>query len=600
VIPAALSTLACTLHGGRLGSAPMSGTTSSGAFNFREIFILCLTTILIVVQVTIKRHLLNWRRITCLTQCIEAAITDMAYHCCLGNAMARNGRKSPWRHEIHQLVATSRVEDFQRSLAVIQTFCFIGCVKVMSKLAFQTQHDPTFWQDSIMCSMFLLALVLESFPVLMHERMLDLWHTLIMVGVFSYSLPGVCEPAVLPVADDMVMLASWVTSLQGMSTPLVVLWNVFRWTMKWPIAQSVEGRGWEVVFGFRLGELIAVCYYGWVMEKKRYEKARKAVEARLLMQRQSANDALLSTFYDVVVEVNARLEICTGAEELARFLYSLGVALDGVDFAELLPLPEDQQVFKERMRHTPLSNSQEVTDVMHMTLSCNAAESRQVEIFSHQYMSGGCSRHLLGIRDHSKDSPGAPLPLRLDVGAAEETRNPALLAEVTVLVDAGIDSMPILDCCDGFRSIVGACASVSGAQLEEVVDDAEQLLSWIQQVSNAGWSDAPDGELERLNRFKLVLLPQGAHPVQGSCKVLFQDEEVKSVDEEQCNTHAFQGDQDNIIPVRLSICNLRLGRRVETRRRRTRHSSHSRSSSMTSSSGTPRDSFHVPLGTEFL
>jgi len=332
-----------------------------------------------------------------------------------------------------------------------------------------------------------------------------------------------------------------------------------------------------------------------VIEKQRYEKSRKAVEARLLMQRQSANDALLSTFYDVVVEVNARLEICSGAAELARFLYSPGVAMDGVDFLDLLPLPEDQQVFKERMRQS-VDSQEEARNIMHMTLSCNAAQSRQLEIFSYQYVSGGCSRHLLGIRDSNEDLMGAPLPSRLNIVADEEATNlPSLPAEVTVLVDSAGESMvPILGCSDGFRSIVGTELTVAGAHLGDVVAYIDQLLEWMQKVQNTYWSGDPHNELERINTFNLVLLPQSAHPVRGTCKVLFQDDEVNSNEEQQGERHAYLG--EDVLPVQLSISRLQRGRRVEGSWRS--RSSRLRNRGKSSLSGTPPYSPHMSLDDE--
>jgi len=330
---------------------------------------------------------------------------------------------------------------------------------------------------------------------------------------------------------------------------------------------------------------VSMCIYAVVLERQRWAKARQAIESRELMEQQSANNALLHVFYDVVTELNEALEVCNCGIELASFLSCpQGTNLQGSQFQDMIPKLDDRELFVERMRW-PARREEPVADVIHISMGYGGTHSREVEIFSFHIVGlGGRDRHLLGIRDWSSDSAG-PAPAAL-------AEAPALPTEAMVAVDPSHDSLPVVGCSAEFSGILGREDAV-GSRLSDAVADAGDLLSWIHNVTNVWWNGEAEEALDHLNTFQLVLRPPGPHDVRAVCRVVFPLEEEDEEEEE------VQGNDGHIARIRLVLSNLERTQRRERSRGRSRSRNRRRRraesiSVSSSSSSSDRDSQGTP------
>eukprot|EP00419_Tripos_fusus_P045569 CAMPEP_0172824552 /NCGR_PEP_ID=MMETSP1075-20121228/18087_1 /TAXON_ID=2916 /ORGANISM="Ceratium fusus, Strain PA161109" /LENGTH=80 /DNA_ID=CAMNT_0013665855 /DNA_START=44 /DNA_END=283 /DNA_ORIENTATION=- len=73
-------------------------------------------------------------------------------------------------------------------------------------------------------------------------------------------------------------------------------------------------------------------------------------------------------FYDVVIELNAELEISAFGHELARYFgCQHPQQMAGACFQDLLHVPEERELFLERMAR-PINEQESMADVIHVFL----------------------------------------------------------------------------------------------------------------------------------------------------------------------------------------------------------------------------------------
>merc|ERR1719189_479022 len=113
-----------------------------------------------------------------------------------------------------------------------------------------------------------------------------------MSVMVAWGVPGICRPEYLPEANDLVLVSCWATGLSGIRSRLYVFWASMLLTSMWVSWSIADVTVWSPRNLYtRIGITVLMSVFSAVLEKQRWLSARKLIETRLLMERQSANNA---------------------------------------------------------------------------------------------------------------------------------------------------------------------------------------------------------------------------------------------------------------------------------------------------------------------
>lgn len=220
---------------------------------------------------------------------------------------------------------------------------------------------------------------------------------------------------------------------------------------------------------FRSLELLMVgccCVLAVLTKRRGRQRLLKDVEAEAAVGRQTAFQALLRHFYDVVLELDSELKVLGNAKELAALLlYGSDISLEQRPFLEILR-DEDRERVQKRM----LNRESSLAETVHAQLRGAHGGSVHVELFVMTFEAAGGSRYVLGLREYNDEaertscSADTLMPL-------EQTQN-----EVAATVDFSDVRLPVLNASGEFSLIAGGYCSC----LQDRLVDGKGFAAWLQ------------------------------------------------------------------------------------------------------------------------
>jgi len=426
-----------------------------------------------------------------------------------------------------------RATQFQWFVGVGFAVAPIYFANVLLKTGTEREHDATMVQDVVTFLAYLIVLLLQWRPSFLKSGSVELWYSTFMAMMCVQLAPYACTDSNFPRANARIKIMVCSMSLMHLHTPLVVAWSA-------AMALVCAARPVLAAEGAALGAtLLREGFYALLLgslvhllEAQVAASFRKDLEARAVLQRQSAAQALLTAFYDVVVELDDALRITAPAAGFAGFLLCRH-SLEGMDFLDFMPREDDKQLFRERLLQPCQSH---VLDTMRVALRDADGNNLEVEAVVFQFECNGDRIHqLLGLRELGdlREPPGGgneavQRERACQGGGAERTptqgeaAHPFAEGGATVEVDLDSPELLMLHHSVGFTQLVGLNTPSGG--LLSLVPEARRAAfrRWVENSVNSMLYGEPVAQCE------LVVTLQ-AHPgvpkIRAVCRILGLDEQ---------------------------------------------------------------------------
>jgi len=445
----------------------------------------------------------------------------------------RNAASTEVECAVARKLKNFRMTQFQRFLGVGFALAPLYFVNVIFLTVTEREHDVTMAQDVIVFLCYLGALLLQWRPSLLKPEALELWYSAFVALMCMVLAPYVCLDSFFSECSARIKIMLCLMSLMHLHAPLVVAWSVVMALVcaaRPALAADGSAPGAtlliEGLYTLLLGSLVHV------LETQVAASFRKDLEARAVLQRQSAAQALLTAFYDVVVELDDALRITAPAAGFAGFLLCRH-SLEGMDFLDFMPREDDKQLFRERLLQPCQSH---VLDTMRVALRDADGNNLEVEAVVFQFECNGDRIHqLLGLRELGdlREPPGGgneavQRERACQGGGAERTptqgeaAHPFAEGGATVEVDLDSPELLMLHHSVGFTQLVGLNTPSGG--LLSLVPEARRAAfrRWVENSVNSMLYGEPVAQCE------LVVTLQ-AHPgvpkIRAVCRILGLDEQ---------------------------------------------------------------------------
>lgn len=444
----------------------------------------------------------DWRQLPATLCRIHAGIKQQMLGCCCGQYMGQG--TGELEEAVRGKVGMMRLQQSRNLVMGLRLFFAVAICRMLL-LRFSGYLLQSFTQDLIVLLAYTGVTICPRF---LNRDTMHQWVCGFMVITLLYGLPLISQPDFRHDANSMAFLGLCTICMCHMHPTMALLSNVAYFVTTFVSFSAVNGLDMEMSrqLTLRITVAGAVCGFIWLTEHRWRVQAQSELEARLLESKNSAAHALLSMFYDVVTELDSDLNICSSADRLAQFLErGHGQApLSGTSFLELLEKEEDQARFEERVRLAS-ERRESMADVMHVDVVLGCGRRRQAEIFSFHFASiSGQLCYLLGIRDNSDDVAGC-LQSQTETQVTSETLEQPQ-GNVTIVVDA-FDACVIISSSAAFNQLMGVVSP--GQQLQGMVRPLANFLQWLQDICNMHLVGQPPDLIERKNKFKVWLRPQG-------------------------------------------------------------------------------------------
>jgi len=386
------------------------------------------------------------------------------------------------------------------------------CHMLVMRVLFGMKRYHTGLQDACFFCGYGMCVLVFVRPSLLSTKTMDIFYSISMLLLAMYHAPVATSRDYFPLAFTYTLVIGGVASLGSLRSPLVLFWNAMCIATAWASVQLL-GADQELrrLFGGRVLCTFMICLYAFLVESRWREQARRDIEGQMLRERTSAFRALMSRFYDVVTELDAHLVVASTGCQLARFLQCETLhSLEGINFVELFHHEEERTLFVERTNQ-PVKEPDGVADLLHVTLRFGPGHVRQVELFTFQFPSiMGGRRFLLGIRDCGEQTPlqlrDLPSSAASSIGmAGNET---VALQNFSVIVNTTEPGLPVLWCSVKFEQLFGVGAAAQGTEgvgFRDIVENADDVETWIQMVMNMYGAGEPERAVRRANSCRVLL-----------------------------------------------------------------------------------------------
>jgi len=424
---------------------------------------------------------------------------------------------------VEEAVHNRRIEHFQDLISTVRWIFSAVMLRIVYKRLAGGHLIQTSFQDGLLLVGYGSAILLRMCPWMLSKRTIDVWYSACMSIAVIYHTPFVARREHFLLANTYTMVFGGIASLGSLRWQIAVFWNLMAMFSALTATQVFEPDDDLIRMLYARALLtVGMCAYAFLVEARWREQAHKEIAAHLLRENHLAGNALMSYFYDLVIELDSTLTIATSGRDLARFLQcDIARSLEGTNFAQLLHSDEDQALFTART-HQSVNEQESTADVLHVTLRF-AGHARQVELFTFKFTSiVGGRRFLVGIRDFGEQQgwqgqlpqPSRLLPSQLgrvssnamgDVGIAP--------LSFSVTVDTAVPDSPIIHCSPDFEHWMGFAAPAEGVMLADVIANVNEVERWIQTVMNMQISGEPEKLVQKANRCRVLLRPRGRQDV---------------------------------------------------------------------------------------
>jgi len=476
-----------------------------------------LAVLFLAAQLLLVLHRAGWQ--WCLLTTARAAIAKL-------RTPPVANRSSEIEEAVHLKVLDIQLAFFRRACQALTAGAVANLVFIVVNTLSRAERLFGPWQDGVSLALFGILFFRQCWPGLLNRSTLSVWYSVLMAIATLWIAPGFCQPGSLTLVEKAVLPWPSLLSIARLDLRWVSLWQgVFASALLLSYALSDMDRRTMSYSAFALlCQCAIVVLSTGCISKSLDSVVRNEMEAGTLECKLSAGGALLRTFYDVVMELDAGLEI-TNPGELSRFLQSGPErSFKGTRLQDLLPDEDDRERFAEHMRSTP-NEEESLAKVMNLMMSDGAGKSAEVELFSFQYKGPtGRSRHLIGLREFSDDKvPAGSLSgeeehataSSLPMLGGEAPPGGPLWLQVEILAE----SLPVTGSSPALQRLVGLPGSITN--LHALMDSPLEVIRWAETVVNQQVEGLPEGLEACANSMAVTLRPRrkSRARIQATCQV---------------------------------------------------------------------------------
>mmetsp|Transcript_14968 Transcript_14968/g.31340 ORF Transcript_14968/g.31340 Transcript_14968/m.31340 type:complete len:572 (-) Transcript_14968:46-1761(-) len=441
---------------------------------------------------------------------------------------------------VHEKLREQKLDQFHM---LCQIFCFIAVpftANLMINIWKGESRGHTFAQDVLQLVEHLVAALITVFPGTLSWRTIDIFYTIVVLGLAAYIAPFIARPELLFQSLIIVNFVVFImTMVRRTGTPVVPLLNSVVTTAA---CSSIWMHGGKVFMQPKL-MMVGQCLVGIVctivahiVEKGSQAAMRQCLEMQTTKELLSAACALLGSCCDVVVELDPEGIIACPAMDLGSFLLrGSGRKMQGCKLTDLMSNAEDRQAFSDRLG-APRMEGMGLAEAMHVSMKDGTGNTLHLELLWFQYSClSGEPRYMVGIREFCDPSEsrqhqqqGINEPNGNHNAAFSDREEGFSLPEESFVNTNSLaepQAVAVLDCSqEGFliKSVSsGFCMRVgrlpAASRLIPIVKRGERFHAWMQAALYA-WAihDEPPVDCRVTLR-----MPQGN--IEATCSLLRDD-----------------------------------------------------------------------------
>jgi len=283
-------------------------------------------------------------------------------------------------------------------------------------------------------------------------------------------------------------------------------------TLAWQYIQALDRRHIPPgTFLIMFASCAMICVSTELLTKGLCWTLGNELEAGVLEGKQSAGNALLKIFYDVVLEVDAGLTIVGVTGNLGSFLKSSpGKSFQNIGLQNLLPQEADKERIVEFLQHAPGADEPDTSlaNVLHIMMSGGDTDGLEVEFFSFHFKGpSGQAHHLIGLREFTDDkvalgASSSSIPVHAN--ASWQTTVVPSAGPPWFRIEMAKATHPVLAFSANFQSLMGLTRD--STTLKALTQDSATVLRWTQRSVNKLL--ASEQSTEESDTFTVLLRPQ--------------------------------------------------------------------------------------------
>jgi len=424
------------------------------------------------------------------------------------------GSCSETERVIRHKIAVIRVDAFKRMSRVVAFSLCLILLSIFYRSLFNSERYHSIMQDVLIFTAQALLLLIQCRPSLVNSSTVGLWHCCLSALGVLYVAPGICTRELAFWSEGFIMLMSFVLSISNLSVQCaVVCQSALTASLAWQYLEpySIEDRTFSRL-SLLLMQSVGICVFTDMLANCVHWTLRNDLEAGVLAGKQSAGNALLKIFYDVVLEVDTSLTIVGITGNLGSFLQSsTGKSFQNIGLRDLLPQDADKERIVDFMQRAPGADEPDASlaNVLHVVMMGGEdTDGLEVELFSFRFK-GPCgqSHHLIGLREFTDD--------KVALGACPPSfpEHTEALGAMTVVPSVGPPwfrvettnaTYPVLACNASFQSLLGLTGN--NTTLQTLTPACIAVMRWTQGVVNMRM--AREEPTEEDNTFTVLLSPQ--------------------------------------------------------------------------------------------
>mmetsp|Transcript_118890 Transcript_118890/g.348199 ORF Transcript_118890/g.348199 Transcript_118890/m.348199 type:complete len:566 (+) Transcript_118890:62-1759(+) len=474
---------------------------------------------------------------------------------------------------VHEKLREQKLDQFHMLCQIFCSIAFPFTVNLMLNIWKGESRGHTFAQDVLQLVEHSVAALITVFPGTLSSRTIDIFYTIVVLGLAAYTAPFIARPELLFQSLIIVNFVVFtLTMVRRTSTPVVPLLNSVVITVAcssiWMHGGNVFMQPKLMLVGQALVGIVSTIV-AHILEKGSQAAMRQCLEMQTTKELLSAACALLGSCCDVVVELDPEGVIVCPAIDLGSFLLrGPGRKMQGWKLVDLMSNAEDRQAFSDRLG-APRVEGMGLAEAMHVSMKDGTGNTLHLELLWFQFSClSGEPRYMLGMRefcDLSKSrqhrQQGIIEPDGIDKAAFPDHEEGFSLPEESFVITNSLaepQAVAVLDCLkEGLliKSVSsGFCMRIGrlphGTCLAHSVRKGDSFAAWLQQSLNAisVHEEAEDYGVR-------LRMPQGE--MQATCRVLLDKSSSGSGDSREGWVQE-QGAAIDITRVRLLFSGIRL------------------------------------------
>mmetsp|Transcript_115409 Transcript_115409/g.306875 ORF Transcript_115409/g.306875 Transcript_115409/m.306875 type:complete len:592 (-) Transcript_115409:104-1879(-) len=404
-------------------------------------------------------------------------------------------RASKEREEIDVVVdakvGQQKVESCMQISVVMCIIFLLNMLLTMYRIAACQQRYFTPFQDFLWLASYACLLCMQVLPRISNRIFVDFYYSVMMLlGTLCMSPWAIQRESLMeivgPVNFIYILLTLWLPSFAVSAFWTVCLMlSIYGSIIYHAPLPGIVHLDWVAVFEILLGA-VCVCL-GYVLEASMWAKTRAVVEAEATREVYAAACAMLRSFCDVVVDLDAEGRIIGDGYDLGGFLLR-GRSLKGQRIDELLFNEADRLALLEKL-NAPRQDRGSLADLIHVHIRDGNGAVLRMQLFWFGYKGLQSQfRCMVGLRrfadDRTVEGQGASFEQQRDAAHRQVGQDPPADSlgeqEAFAVVSLEEQGWPVESYSSGFGMKVGRLPH--RALLLGHVLNGQEFKAWILQA----------------------------------------------------------------------------------------------------------------------